>query len=620
MDGIISFCFYFCTKSTKNQPATSVLVKSSEAFPSGQPSAKQAAGVVVLLADINITGTSNIECTIELKELCPGTPVMMATVFRDAAHVFRALQAGDFCYLVKRAPSVDISETSESRGGMAAAEEKAQEDAPPGQSHVAPGFSIELSQREREIFELLSKGFVNKEIADKLNISYHTVRVHMKHIYEKLHVRSRSEALMIFFSRQNLIAMTQRQFLQHSSTGINVMTPASANQAMGADRARISLTPAAEIEERVRQARPLLGGTIPADLAWRLGTTHYDGHYFLTNKPYLVEGAEAVQRLGMRVVKLWLREHNLPGYGYNSDWQIAPDARLIDVLRHKYYAEALAWPFTTVVFEIFPLSQKNDSYLDIESDFADEEKQFYEVAAYLLKTYANREITFILQHLEGDWMLRGKEGAGWVKKPAKELQQRCNALIRFLAARQRGVERARQEAALSRCKVYHAAEVNRVWDGTRGIPTFTTHILPHVTLDLVSWSSYDGMNSAVQTWQGVELIRQSMRPSPVFGNKAIYIGAIGKPENEATKNEIIEWWDRALGVFFALEMPWIINWELYCNEPKDGAKWDRRSRKLEEMRGFWLIRPDGSLSHSGKYLTILLKNAGQALPEKLRQK
>ena len=412
--------------------------------------------------------------------------------------------------------------------------------------------------------------------------------------------------------------MTRRDFIRHTSAGAALATLLPAHFAQAA-AAKSELTPAAEIERRVRAARPLLGGKIPANLADRLGATHYDGHYFLTPKPYLIEGAEAIHRLGMRVAKLWLHEDTLAGYGYNSDWQIPLDSRLVDLLRHPYYVEALAQPFTTVVFEIFPLA-KTDSFVDVASDFANEEEQFYETAAYLFKTYKQRDINFILQHWEGDWMLRGKAGASWATAPAKDFQPRCDAFIRFLSARQRGVERARKEAGAARCKVYHAAEVNRVWDGTKGIPTLTTHVLPHVTLDLVSWSSYDGMRSSVEAWQGVELIRQHMRPSPVFGKNAVYIGEIGKPENESTQKEIIEWWDRALGVFFALEIPWIIHWELYCNEPKNGTKSDRRPRKAEEMRGFWLIRPDGSLSHSGKYLTGLLEHAGRQLPESMRQK
>ena len=386
--------------------------------------------------------------------------------------------------------------------------------------------------------------------------------------------------------------------------------------AHAAGSSKYALTPAREIEGRVRAARPLLGGKIPADFANRLGTTHYDGHYFLTQKPYLIEGAEKIHELGMNVAKFWLREDKLPGYGYNSDWQIPLDSKLVDVLQHKYYEEALAQPFRTVAFEIFPLSQKSGSYLDYESDFSDEEKQFYQVAVYLLKKYADRDVTFILQHWEGDWMLRGKEGKTWTTLPADELKRRCDGFVRFLSARQRGVENARRENTSSRAQVYHAAEVNRVWDGTKGIPTLTTHVLPNVALDLVSWSSYDGMNSAVEAWQGIELIRQHMKPSPAFGRPTVFIGEIGKPENTgATEKEIIEWWDRAMGVFIALDIPWIMHWELYCNEPKDGTKSDRRPRKAEEMRGFWLVKPDGNLGHAGNYLTSLLKNAGKRLPD-----
>ncbi len=414
--------------------------------------------------------------------------------------------------------------------------------------------------------------------------------------------------------------ITRRSFIHQTGAGIVVAAVAPSFLAKAAEKSGIQLTPAAEIEERVRKARPLLGGKIPANLADRLGTTHYDGHYFLTKKTYLVEGAEAIHRLGMNVAKFWLREDKLPGYNYNSDWKIPLDSRLVDVLQQPYYVEALALPFHMVAFEIFPLSQKPDAYLDFDNDFANEENQFHEVASYLFKTYAGRDITFILQHWEGDWMLRGQEGKTWTSLPAAELKRRCDGFIRFLAARQRGVERARQEAPASRCKVYHAAEVNKVWDGAKGIPTLTTHVLPHVAVDLVSWSSYDGMDSAVKAWQGIELIRQHMKPSPAFGKPSVYIGEIGKPENTgATKKELLEWWDRAMGVFFALDIPWVVHWELYCNEPKDGTKGNRAPRKADEMRGFWLIKPDGSLSHAGNYFAALLKNAGGHIPESQRK-
>ncbi len=413
--------------------------------------------------------------------------------------------------------------------------------------------------------------------------------------------------------------ITRRHFIRQTGTALTAAALLPGSIQGAAEKTGSQLTPAREIEERVRRARPLLGGKIPANFSRRLGATHYDGHYHLTDKPFLIEGAEKLHELGMGVAKFWLREDDLPGYGYNSRLkQALTSGRLVDVMKHEEYVAALALPFTTVMFEVFPLLGSKQSFFEGENTFADEEEQFYEVAAYLLKTYADRDVTFILQHWEGDWMLRRAEGGTWGQVPADEVKRRCDAFIRWLTARQRGVERARKEAGRTRCRVCHAAEVNRVWDGTKGLVTLTTHVLPHVTLDLVSWSSYDGMSNVVSIWQGVELIRQHMRPSPLFGKNAVYIGEIGKTENDSTEAEITEWWDRAMGVFFAMEVPWIVHWELYCNEPRDGTKSDRRPRKAEEMRGFWLVKPDGSLSYSGKYLTALLKHAGQSLPQNLR--
>lgn len=72
-----------------------------------------------------------------------------------------------------------------------------------------------------------------------------------------------------------------------------------------------------------------------------------------------------------------------------------------------------------------------------------------------------------------------------------------------------------------------------------------------------------------------------------------------------------------MGVFLALELPWIIHWELYCNEPKDLKKEDRTPRDASQTRGFWLLRPDGNLSHAGRYLATLLENSGKRLPYEL---
>jgi hypothetical protein len=416
--------------------------------------------------------------------------------------------------------------------------------------------------------------------------------------------------------------MNRRQFLNRTSAGLGAFGFSAPVAAFAADPAGIKLTPASEIEARVRAARPLSGGKIPADLAKRLGVTHYDGRYFFTNKPYLVEGAGKIHQLGMGVAKFWLHEDDLPGYAYNSNWNIRFGERLADVLKHPYYVEALAVPFSTVLLEVFPLTGSKTTFFDTDSDYRNEEEQFHEVAAYLLKTYGGREITFILQNWEGDWVFRHNDRKTWEQTPADVVERRATLFARFLAARQRGVERARRENPGAKCRVLHCAEVNRVIDATRGIPTVMTHVLPRVAVDLVSWSCYDGLDNPVKLWQGIELLRHYMKPSPALGGKPVYIGEIGEPENLPGKTEagIVELWDRSMAVCFALDIPWIVHWELFCNEPNDGTKPNRRVRRQEELKGFWFVRPDGSLGHGGRYLSNLLQHAGGTLPESLRRR
>jgi DNA-binding NarL/FixJ family response regulator len=166
-----------------------------EQIPASQPD--------VILMDINLPGASGIECTARLKQKLPEVQVIMLTVYEDTGSIFSALKAGACGYLLKRSSPGEILEAlSEVRnGGAPMTSEIARKIVMTFQSpHPGPGQTATLSGREHEILELLSQGKVSKEIADGLGISYHTVRVHLKHIYEKLHVRSQSEALLKFIA------------------------------------------------------------------------------------------------------------------------------------------------------------------------------------------------------------------------------------------------------------------------------------------------------------------------------------------------------------------------------------------------------------------------------------
>ncbi len=153
----------------------------------------------VVLMDLNLPQMPGTECIRKLKDLLPATQVIVLTVYEDSEHIFRALKAGASGYLLKRSEPDEVLEAikNASEGGAPMSSQVAQRVV--HSFHEPAPTSLDtttLTEREREILTFLSKGFANKEIADKMNISVPTVRTHLRHIYEKLHVRSRTEAIV----------------------------------------------------------------------------------------------------------------------------------------------------------------------------------------------------------------------------------------------------------------------------------------------------------------------------------------------------------------------------------------------------------------------------------------
>lgn len=156
----------------------------------------------VVLMDINLPGMSGIELTELIKRQLPEIQVIMVTVYLDHDKIFAALKAGACGYLLKRSTPAEVREAIQAvrAGGAPMSAEIARRVVEAFHAPVKPagGEEVKLSKRETEILELLTKGLANKEIADRLGLSVETVRVHLKRIYEKLHVRSRTEAAMKF--------------------------------------------------------------------------------------------------------------------------------------------------------------------------------------------------------------------------------------------------------------------------------------------------------------------------------------------------------------------------------------------------------------------------------------
>jgi DNA-binding NarL/FixJ family response regulator len=155
-------------------------------------------GADVVLMDINLPDLSGIDCTHQLQTLMPGVPVIMLTVYADTELIFKALQAGAKGYLLKRTGSNEIIKAIHDvlQGGAPMTGEIARKVIESFAGASANQKSdAGLSRREEEILNHLSQGYSNKEIASKLNISFDTVRTHLRRIYEKLHVHGRAGAV-----------------------------------------------------------------------------------------------------------------------------------------------------------------------------------------------------------------------------------------------------------------------------------------------------------------------------------------------------------------------------------------------------------------------------------------
>jgi DNA-binding NarL/FixJ family response regulator len=152
----------------------------------------------VVLMDINLPGMNGVSGVQRLKELLPATQFVMLTVYEDSDLIFSALKAGATGYLLKRSAPTDlIAAIREVHGGgspmtspIARKIVQSFQQRPAGNAETQ-----KLTAREAEVLHYLAQGYLYKEIADVLKISYTTVNTHIRHIYEKLHVTSRTEAV-----------------------------------------------------------------------------------------------------------------------------------------------------------------------------------------------------------------------------------------------------------------------------------------------------------------------------------------------------------------------------------------------------------------------------------------
>jgi DNA-binding NarL/FixJ family response regulator len=154
--------------------------------------------------DINLPGMNGVECVRQLKAQMPGIQVMMLTVYEDTENIFNALTAGANGYMLKRTSSKELLEAIREvhQGGSPMTMHIARKVVQSFQQTAATAQPAEhLSPREQEVLDSLSQGLLYKEISEKLGISYETVHTYIRRIYEKLQVRTRTEAVAKFLRR-----------------------------------------------------------------------------------------------------------------------------------------------------------------------------------------------------------------------------------------------------------------------------------------------------------------------------------------------------------------------------------------------------------------------------------
>ena len=158
----------------------------------------------VVLMDINLGGMSGIDCVRELKPQNPDILFMMCTVYEEDEKIFEALAAGANGYILKKTAPAKLLESIRelADGGAPMSSQIARKVVAVFQEkNPSSGLLDNLSNREHEILELLAKGLLYKEISTRLGIAQETVRKHVYHIYEKLHVNNRVEAVNKYFGR-----------------------------------------------------------------------------------------------------------------------------------------------------------------------------------------------------------------------------------------------------------------------------------------------------------------------------------------------------------------------------------------------------------------------------------
>jgi hypothetical protein len=334
----------------------------------------------------------------------------------------------------------------------------------------------------------------------------------------------------------------------------------------------------------------LLSGLLPAraaELRDTIGVAHAGGKYGFTEEDYLNEGADRLLELGTRVIKVWFQRDAAELYPFHSEWG-EPADDYVELAQKPYYKRLFGKPFSTYILVVPPV-RAGTPFLDGLSDDEREaeEEGFYELTRYLLERYAHTGKTFVLQNWEGDHLLR--QG---LLKDADPDPIRIQGMRDWWDARQAGVDRARREVGMHGVTVAHAAEVNLLAEAIEGRVTALNNVIPFTHCDLYSYSSWDLEFDRHRLVQALDYLKSMAPDSELYGEDNIYLGEYGVVRDQvgagvSLRNTIEGLTETALG----WGVRWAVFWQVFSNE---AAHVYTGRPQNADLRGFWLIRPDGT--------------------------
>jgi len=316
-----------------------------------------------------------------------------------------------------------------------------------------------------------------------------------------------------------------------------------------------------------------------------IGTQTIGGRYRFTAKPLLVETAEAIRAMGSDTIKFQLSPRYAGPHG-NVDAPATSIRSLVALARDEpAHRQVLDMPFSRFVLwaHTFHLDDDPDRWrrgLAAETA-AGEYRELHDLTCHLLRTYRGTGKTFYLGHWEGDGWLRHTVDAA---NDGRVDEVACRGMTDWLVTRQRAVDDAKRATPHEGVQVWHFTEVNHVKLAMQGRPALVNRVLPHTTVDLVSYSCYDTQHDPRLLKAALGYIEEQLPAKPGMSGRRVFIGEYGFPairhppgEQDRRAREVIraglEW-----------GAPLILYWQLYDNEVEaDGRR-----------RGYWLVDDTGT--------------------------